>query len=61
MKIVNILGQEVAFLVDNFLDSGVYSVLWDGENSFGEPVGTGVYFCCLVAGFEWAIQKVTLL
>lgn len=44
LKVFNILGQEVATLIDGFVETGRYSILWDGRNRFGDHVASGVYF-----------------
>ncbi len=45
--IYNILGQEVRTLVDEEKGPGRYSLLWDGKDSGGNPVASGVYLCRL--------------
>jgi hypothetical protein len=44
LKIYNILGQEIATLVDESKSTGYYTVLWNGRNQFGSQVATGIYF-----------------
>jgi parallel beta-helix repeat protein len=41
--IYNVLGQEVRHLVSKDQAAGFYSISWDGKNSGGESVGTGMY------------------
>ena len=50
LKIYNVLGQQVRTLLDEEIEGGVHSEIWNGRNARGEPVGTGVYFCRLSAG-----------
>ncbi|MBN2009983.1 T9SS type A sorting domain-containing protein [candidate division KSB1 bacterium] len=40
----DITGHEVTKLVDEFKNSGHYWVLWDGKNSEGYKVASGVYY-----------------
>jgi hypothetical protein len=47
IKIYNVLGEEVATLVDEHRESGHYQVTWNGEDKFGREVGSGIYFCQL--------------
>ncbi len=47
LKIYNILGQVVRKLVNEEQVPGYYSVRWDGKDSGGNPVASGVYFCRL--------------
>jgi hypothetical protein len=49
LKIYNILGQEVATLVNEVQAPGIHTVIWNGTNSLGRSVGSGVYFSRLQA------------
>ncbi|MEK9138769.1 MAG: FG-GAP-like repeat-containing protein, partial [Bacteroidota bacterium] len=44
IKIYNLLGQEVASLVDGEELSGHHAVEWNGRSTSGFPVSSGVYF-----------------
>jgi hypothetical protein len=44
LKVFNLLGQEVATLVDGMQQASYFKVTWDGRNSVGQQVSTGVYF-----------------
>ncbi|MFQ6616358.1 MAG: T9SS type A sorting domain-containing protein, partial [Fidelibacterota bacterium] len=43
LKVYNLLGQEVVTLVDEWKPGGYHRILWDGTDSRGAPVGTGIY------------------
>ncbi len=43
ITVYNILGQEVSTLVDGIKPAGLYQTQWDGTNSHGNTVATGVY------------------
>ncbi|MCD4698934.1 MAG: T9SS type A sorting domain-containing protein, partial [Bacteroidales bacterium] len=45
--IFNIKGQKIKTLGNCKFMKGRYSVVWDGTNATGEPVGSGIYFCKL--------------
>lgn len=47
LKIYDILGNEVRTLVSGTLESGYYSVIWDGKNENGKTVSSGIYLCML--------------
>jgi hypothetical protein len=49
LKVYNLLGQEVVSLTSGVQDAGYYEIAWDGHNSKGASVGTGVYFYRLEA------------
>ena len=61
LTVHNVAGQEVARLVDQVLDSGSYHVTWDGTDSQGVKVGSGVYVLRMVAGSFAESKRVTLL
>jgi len=44
LKIFDILGREVATLVNEHKPAGNYTVEWNGTNSAGQMVGSGIYF-----------------
>lgn len=53
LKVFNIRGQVVATLVDEVVSAGVQQVNWDGKNSFGQTVASGVYIYSLrTASFQ---------
>ena len=61
LKVFNVLGQEVATLVDDFRSAGLYHVNWDGRNAAGESVGTGMYVYRIRSGDFTATKKMMLL
>ncbi|UCE18831.1 MAG: T9SS type A sorting domain-containing protein [Gemmatimonadota bacterium] len=61
VKVYNILGQVVRTLVDMPRVSGHYIVTWDGCDTSGNPVPSGIYFYSLVAGDVRQTKKMLLL
>jgi hypothetical protein len=61
LDVFNMLGQVVATLVEEKQDAGRYSVRWDGLNSNGEVMGSGVYVYRIVAGDFHAIKRMLLI
>jgi hypothetical protein len=61
LDIFNILGQRVTRLVDEYQSAGPHSVIWDGTNSSGRQVSTGIYFTRLSSGDKTEIKKMLLL
>jgi len=58
LKIFNLLGQEARTLVDDVKEPGYYTVTWDGKDSDGRPVTSGIYFCRLtVDSGRWSAAK----
>ena len=54
-------GSVVARLIDRPMPAGASDVQWNGTNSEGHPVSSGVYFCRLHAGKEVRTRKLVLL
>ncbi|NLT50524.1 MAG: T9SS type A sorting domain-containing protein, partial [Ignavibacteria bacterium] len=44
LKILDVLGREVITLVNEHKPAGNYTVEWNGTNSAGVQVGSGIYF-----------------
>jgi len=44
LKIYNVLGQQVAELVNDVKDAGFFQAEWNGRNQYGQLVSSGVYF-----------------
>jgi hypothetical protein len=61
LVVYNILGQEVVTLEDEMRLSGEHTVLWNGVNSHGRPVSTGVYFYRIKASDFVETKKMLLL
>jgi hypothetical protein len=51
----------VAVLVDSEVEPGVSSVRWDGRDSEGLDVSSGIYFARMTVGSELFERKMTLL
>ncbi len=61
LKIYNILGEEIKTLVDRRELPGEYQIEWDGTNSSGTRVASGVYFYRLTRGQDQETRKMVLL
>ena len=44
ITIYNLLGQHVKTLIHDKDQVGQFTVQWNGQNEFGQPMSTGVYF-----------------
>jgi len=56
LKIYDILGNEIALLIAEELESGLHSILWNASN-----YSTGVYICRLRSNDQTQTNKVLLL
>jgi len=61
ITIYNLLGQEVTTLINQRLDYGYHTVIWQGTDRMGRPVGSGVYFSELKAAGNRKTRKMLLL
>ena len=61
LKVYNLLGQEVATLVDAYQGAGVHSVVWNGRSKAGAAVPSGTYFYHIAAGDFVAVRQMILL
>ncbi len=61
LTIHNILGQQVALLVDEIKSPGIHRIQWDGTNSNGELLATGIYFYRLTGDNTSITRKMVLL
>jgi photosystem II stability/assembly factor-like uncharacterized protein len=55
LKIFNILGQEVATVLEDHLEPGIYKVQWNAQ-----PFASGIYFYRLTAGLYSETKKLIL-
>jgi hypothetical protein len=61
MEIFNVLGRLIATPFDDEAAAGENIVIWDGRNSVGEPVASGVYLYRLTADNYSETKKMMLL
>ncbi len=61
LKIYNVLGQEVKTLIDAYQNPGFYTVYWDGKDSQGNEVPSGIYLYRLEAKGYRAARPMVLL
>ncbi len=61
LAIYNLMGQKVKTLVTSRLQEGYHSFCWDGTDSEGHLLASGVYLCRLKVGETVKVQKMVLL
>ena len=61
VEIFNILGQKIVTLANEYRVPGRYNTVWNGLNSTGEEVSSGLYFARLSWGDKRQTVKMTLL
>ncbi|MBU1101362.1 MAG: T9SS type A sorting domain-containing protein [Bacteroidetes bacterium] len=61
VKVFDLLGREMITLLDTQLEAGNHSVVWNGENQFGNAVSTGIYFYKVKSGSNVVTRKMILM
>jgi flagellar hook assembly protein FlgD len=61
LDIFNIKGQKVRSLVNSTLNSGNYSILWNGLDDNGKRVSNGVYFYKVSSENFTSVKKMILM
>ncbi|MBU0983295.1 MAG: M6 family metalloprotease domain-containing protein [candidate division Zixibacteria bacterium] len=61
LAVFNVLGQEVATLVDQVQGPGTYTVTWDGRTDGGSEAASGVYLYRLSRGDQLLSRKMIML
>jgi hypothetical protein len=61
LKIFNLRGQEVRALVDREMPAGDHSTHWDGKDSQGRRVSSGIYIYRMRSGNEIKTRKMIVL
>ena len=57
VSVFDLIGRQVALLLNSKLDIGVYNLIWQGKNATGSPVSAGVYILRVDAGKYHHNQK----
>ncbi|NQU26665.1 MAG: PKD domain-containing protein, partial [Candidatus Marinimicrobia bacterium] len=61
IDIYDILGREVATLVNQTEEAGYKAIIWDGTDNFGKLLGSGVYFYQIIAANYTQTKKMLLI
>ncbi|NQV14329.1 aminotransferase class I/II-fold pyridoxal phosphate-dependent enzyme [bacterium] len=61
ITIYDILGRKIKSLANLSLKPGQHKVVWDGKDSLGKPVNSGIYTLLLLQGEFAVTQRITLL
>ena len=61
LTIYNVLGQQVAYLVEDRLAAGFHRVTWSGRDEYGRQVASGLYFVRMQASEFNTVRKMMLL
>ncbi len=61
LSVFNLIGQKVATLASGQYEAGSYTVIWNGLDTNGNPVSSGLYYYRLQTGSDSETMKMTLL
>ena len=61
MDVIDVRGRRVRELVDTHLQAGAHRVVWNGDDTAGRSVGSGVYFVRLEADGEQRVVRAVLV
>ena len=62
INIYNIIGQQVVSIDKGLINAGSYTATWNGKDTFGQSVPSGVYLYEIKAGDQFRkIKKMTLM
>lgn len=61
LEIFDVSGKRIIGLVNTYKDKGTHLAEWNGKDSHGNSVVSGIYFCRLKAGSFTETKKIVLL
>ena len=61
VDVFDALGRHIVTLIDEVKEAGTHSAIWDGKDSNGIAVSTGIYFCRLEADASTETLKMVLI
>ena len=61
VQVFDARGRLINTLINNDIDAGYYHVMWNGKDSKGYDMSTGVYFISVASGVDRNTQKIILL
>ncbi|MBN2010154.1 T9SS type A sorting domain-containing protein [candidate division KSB1 bacterium] len=61
IKVYDMLGQEVCTLVNAVQPAGQHQVVWNGKDTAGNNVASGIYLYCLKAGTHLEFKRMVLV
>ena len=61
LTVYDLIGREIAELVNESKTAGTYSIVWNGESNDGAVVANGVYFYSIEAGEFQSVKKMIFM
>ena len=61
VSVYDVMGRQVATLVNQSLTAGSHEMQWNGRSSSGQPLSSGVYFYRIEAGEYSQTRRMTIV
>ena len=61
IEVFSLIGQKIITLEKRFHEAGWYQASWNGLDSYGNPVPSGVYFLSMDAESFRQVRKMTMM
>jgi len=61
LKVYDIMGREVASLLNEEMSAGSHQVVWNGNNNFGQRAASGIYFYTIKTSNFVQTKKMVLM
>jgi len=61
LRVFNLLGEEVATLINEKMPAGTHTQKWNGKTASHQQVGSGIYLLRLQAGNEVKVRKMVVV
>lgn len=61
VKVYDALGQLITSLVNELQNPGIHTIKWNGKNTAGQTMPSGIYFCVVEASSFKTAQKMLLV
>ncbi|TFH65051.1 MAG: PKD domain-containing protein [Candidatus Zixiibacteriota bacterium] len=61
LVVINVLGQQIRTLVNQYQSAGDHNVVWDGRDQGGNQVASGIYFYRMVSAGSVDTKKMLLM
>ncbi len=58
VSVYNFLGQRTKTLINSNLETGSYSVVWDGKNNSGLTIPKGIYFLQIAGSKDQVVKRI---
>jgi len=61
LEILDVSGKLVSVLIDGKFNAGTHEIIWNGMDSFGKNIPSGIYTCRLTASIGTYTTRMTLI